>query len=454
MPTTILPEVSQKCPQKDMVLFVQELVEPLNMTPKSIRLAFLCYFQASATPSIQFVCTVMVVPTQPVTQVFLYLCAVLGIPNMAFNVYCEAVHPFQPVHQGLALLDLGIPDSAVFVFEPVVPIQVRFAFGYCKPPADDAISYYTKFRQRTDLSAAEFFERRFGQLRINVCRFPDAERVVCTVTAPETLPVAELPEFLVFAAKENFDAARDTFQLFRQKVGELESEVVPYPLKQDATLKMMLVSRIRPGLPVLLFYDILKGISGEQLKMMVVRTCDIYAEPLRRIRRIRYPMKATDPLSMLVQHIQKAICPCSKARLLLDVDGCVSPIDTGDAVDDSAILRFDVVPPDQIRMGRSEYLVVALLCRYTKNGDSAPSLKQSFLFKIVPGEVVERTKARMGQYRFTDDRLLKAIVFQANGRILNDDETLEKVLRPYDLLKVIQPDKASANNLLKSAKGR
>jgi hypothetical protein len=198
-----------------------------------------------------------------------------------------------------------------------------------------------------------------------------------------------------------------------------------------------------------LFYDVLKGVSPEQLRSMVVRTCEVYDAPCHKLKQVRYPMRITEPLQSLIQYIQNEVYPCKNARLLVDVNGLVEPINFSQPIDPDAILRFDVVPNDQKVLRPGEFLVVMLVCRYTKNQDNAPSLGQSFMFKIVPGEVVEQTKVRIGGYQFTDARLIPAVVFQVGGRVLNGDERMDQFTKPNDLVRVVLPSVARSKGLLK-----
>jgi hypothetical protein len=129
----------------------------------------------------------------------------------------------------------------------------------------------------------------------------------------------------------------------------------------------------------------------------------------------------------------------------------VEPIDNAAPIDAHAVLRFDVVPPDQRVLRPGEFLVVAMVCRYTKTQDSAPGLGQSFMLKVVPGEVVETTRIRLAQYEFADQRLMPVIGFHVGGRVLNGDERLDMFTRPNDIVKVVLPSVARAKALLRRA---
>jgi ubiquitin C-terminal hydrolase len=451
MPTVVIPQGPQKCPQKDMVIFVQELFEPVINLQKGMRVAILTYFCQSATPRVQMIGSTQYTPAQPILQLFPIVWSILGIPNILFNVYCEDYDMTKPIPQNYALGDLGLTNGAVFLLEPVVPVQSRYQFAYYTPPPEETVSYYSKLRPNGDMSVAEYLERHGPQVAIEIFRVADVEAPVVRITAPELMQVTELPGLLLFATREQFDPKRDTLQIFRQKLNEPINEPIPYVMKPDVNIRMMFVSELKRGKETpRLYYDILKGVSPEQLKSMIVRTCEIYDAPCHRLKQIRYPMKAGDPLQTLLQYIQTEVYSCKSARLLMDIEGLVQPVDFAHGVDGDAILRFDVVPADQRVLKPGEFLVVALVCRYTKNQDSAPSLGQSFLFKVVPGEVVETTKMRIGGYEFADSRLMPAVVFQVGGRILNGDERLDAFLKPNDLVRVVLPSTARSRGLLRS----
>jgi hypothetical protein len=455
MPTTIITDNALKCPQKDMFLFVQDILDPQLPVPKSTKVAFLLYFFPTATPRIQFIGTVPIVPMQTIAQVFPYIWSILGIPGVLFNVYCDLVHPFHPMSQAVSLLDLGINESAAFVLESGIPVQSRYQTEYWKEKADDAVSYYSKVRPNVDLTASQYLEQRATQYRIKLYRVSDPTHPVVTITGPEDLPVTELPDFVVFAAKETFDPKQDTLQLFRRKFGEDINEVSSYALRADTTLKMMFVTEIKKLVAddtLRLFYDILKGVSSDQLKTLIVRTVDIYERPCQKVKRIRHAMRLSEPLQNLIGFVQSQGFPSRPARLLTDIDGIVRMIDMTEPVEETTLLRFDVIPPDQRKLMPGEFLVVALICRYTKNRDNATSLGKSFIFKIIPGEVVENTRKRMVEYQFVDSRLLPWLTFQASQRILNSDECIDPFIRPNELLKVVLPDRARTNNILKTGK--
>jgi hypothetical protein len=84
-----------------------------------------------------------------------------------------------------------------------------------------------------------------------------------------------------------------------------------------------------------------------KLQSMVMMTCEIYDALCHKQKQVRWPMKVTDPLPSLAQYVQTEIYPWRNARLLIDVNGIVNPINYSQPVDPDVVLRFDVVPPDQ-----------------------------------------------------------------------------------------------------------
>jgi hypothetical protein len=450
MPTVIIPEGPQKCPRKDMFLFVQELIEPVINLPRGLHVAILTFFAQNATPRVQFIGSTTITPMQPILQVFPFAWSVLGIPKILFNVYCESYDLFKPIPHNYPLTDLGLIDSDVFLLEPIVPVQTRYQFAYFKPKQEGIVYYYSKVRPNGDMTAVEYLERKTPQIAIEVYRVCDPGTLVVTIKAPELMVVTELPGFVLFAAKEHFDVNRDTIQLFRQKPNEDTNELVPYGLKSDVNLRMMFVSDLKRGAGTpKLFYDIMKGMSAEQLKLMIVRTCEVYDAPCHKLRQVRWPMKVTDPLQNLIQYIQNEIYPCKNARLLIDVDGVVEPVDFSQQIATDVVLRFDVVPGDQRVLRPGEFLVVMVVCRYTKNQDNVIGLGKSFMFKVVPGELVEETRRRIGEYDFADQRLIPDVMFQVGGRVLNGDERIDQFARPNDVVRVVLPGIARTKCLLK-----
>jgi hypothetical protein len=452
MPTVPVADNFQRFPSKETVLFVQELPEPQVFFERAMRIAFVSFFFPHATPKVQFLGAITVVNTQPITQLFPILWSVLGIPGTVFNVYCETFWPITPLSQNVPLIDLGIDESASFIVESLVPVQTHYQPGYCKPKPEEIISYYLKARPSGELNVGQYLERKFPQLKIDIFHVSNTADPRVTVSAPETLVVTELPDFILFATKEIFDSKHDTIQIFRRKFDSDSNEIMPYVLKADTTLKVLFSSEMRRNEDLRLFYDIVHGYQPDQLKTMTIRTCDIYESPLSCRQRIRHPMRASESLQQLIQYIQREFLPCSHGRLLVDDEGTVRPVAPSDVVEESSLLRFEAVPPDQIRLKSGEFLIVAALCRYSKGVNNSVPLGISFMFKVVPGEILRETRNRIAQYKFADEKLTPSILFQANRRILNDDERLDTFLKPNDVLKVVLPDKTRSNALIKDAK--
>jgi hypothetical protein len=201
-----------------------------------------------------------------------------------------------------------------------------------------------------------------------------------------------------------------------------------------------------------LFYDVVRGYSREELKSVIIRTCDVYESPLEYRRRIRYPMRPTDSLQQLIRYIQKEILPCQTARLLLDNDGEVRLLSPNETVEEAALLRFEPVPADQVRLKSGEFLVVALICRQAKGGVAAISTGVSFIFKVVPGEVISDTRKRIGLVKFAEEKCLAAISFQTSKRYLNDDERLDTFMSPNDVLKAVLPERTRSSALFRRMK--
>jgi hypothetical protein len=301
-----------------------------------------------------------------------------------------------------------------------------------------------------DTHAVEFLERRAPHLKVEVYHIADSTIPAAVISAPEHLDVTDLPAFVVFAVGEQFDPESDTVRLFRQNRDGPGCEPTPYELKPGMNIRAMLARDLRRGVVLpRLYYEIIKGISEEQLKAIVIRTCDVYDAPCHRIQQVRRAMLATAPLSDLMEYIRKNVCPSEHVRMLLEVGGTVQPLDMTGMVDETALLRFEVVPPDQRELGANEFLVVALLSKFTKHDHTTVSLGSTFLFKVITGELVDAAIERLRSYECTDQRLLSLLVFQVGPRILNGDECLSAFVQPYDLVKVVQPSGARTRCMLK-----
>jgi hypothetical protein len=135
--------------------------------------------------------------------------------------------------------------------------------------------------------------------------------------------------------------------------------------------------------------------------------------------------------------------------LLLDEDGLVRPIGNAEVVQESALIRFDVIPPDQLVLKAGEFLVVALFCRKSKGQAMDVSLERSFIFKILPGEIAESTIRRIGLYKFFSEHLLPYVNLRVKQRVLNRDEPVDMLLKPNDVLRIILPDRVKAVSVLK-----
>jgi hypothetical protein len=113
------------------------------------------------------------------------------------------------------------------------------------------------------------------------------------------------------------------------------------------------------------------------------------------------------------------------------------------------ILRFDVVPPDQRQLAEGEFLVFLQFFRVTKATPGEVSLGKSCLFKVVPGEPLALTKERFVALGYFARGLLTHVVVRAKCRILNDDEVLDAIVAPDEVISIVLPDKLRAMNALK-----
>jgi hypothetical protein len=137
----------------------------------------------------------------------------------------------------------------------------------------------------------------------------------------------------------------------------------------------------------------------------------------------------------------------------VDKDGLVEPIKPYDQLPDSPILRFDIVPPDQRTLSDGEFLVVALFCKQSRGPNTALSLGKSFMFKVIPSELVDDAKKRIATLGFFEESLLPWVQLRANNRILNGDEPLDLVLEPGHLLKIALPDGGRSLTVLRREAG-
>jgi hypothetical protein len=288
-------------------------------------------------------------------------------------------------------------------------------------------------------------------MQIDVYSVSDTEKPVVTVSVPESMSLTELPDMILFATKELFDQKRDSLQIFRRQINSDVNDPVPFQIKPNVTVKTFFISDQRIG-EFRVYYDIIRGFTPEQLKNMVIRTCDVYDQLFHRQRRVRFAMRAADPLSQFAQYLLRFFPPGQVGRLLIeDDDGVVTPVKMDAPVPVTAILRFEVVPRDQMMLKDGEFLVTALLCRLSKGQMSAVSLGKSFLFKVVPDELVELARERIREMELFESRWIPYVTLWAGQRILNEDEVLASMLRPGDVVKIVLPDRVKAIAILKKA---
>jgi hypothetical protein len=228
---------------------------------------------------------------------------------------------------------------------------------------------------------------------------------------------------------------------------------MPYILKPNTTVKVLFSANIRRGEDLMLFYDIIFGIIPEHLMSMLVRTCEIFDSPTHCARRIRYPMRPGDPPIQLVRYIQDNFHPCANARLLLNIDGCVRLVIPGDPLpEESVLLRFEEVPPDQVLLMPGEFLVSVMVCRPSQGVENTVPTGVSFLFKVISGETMDITRARIAQYNYADDKIIPWVSFQAQRRLLNDNEVVGTFLRPGEILRIVLPDRARFNAIVRESR--
>jgi hypothetical protein len=190
MPTVIIPERPQKCPRKDIFIFVQELIEPVGNLRCGLRVAILAFFAQNATPNVQFIGTTTITPMQPILPLFSFAWSLLGIPNIQFNVDCEAYDLFKPIPHNNPLADLGLINSDCYLLEPTVPVQAHYQFASYKPRQEETISHYSTVR-------------RTLQLTMEVYRVSDPETLVVTISRPAWLSFVCNPGAVWFQARYN-----------------------------------------------------------------------------------------------------------------------------------------------------------------------------------------------------------------------------------------------------------
>ena len=451
LPTTAITDNTQKCSTKESILYVQVLSEEDTSFRKSMRVAFLSFFFPSATPKVQFIGSVTVSNTQPISQVFQFVYSVLQAPGVPLRVYCDSLMPIQPIQQNRPLIDLQLTESAHYILESSMGIPPPVSLGYFSPKPDDFVNYYSMLRPDGDSNVEQYLQRRMMQLFVNLYKVSDPFGKPVTVAAPEHLPVTELPRFILFATRARFDPKRDTLQIFRRKVNSEVNEVSPYVVREGVTLKSLFVSELKRGAKVSemkLFYDIIEGYTPEQLKAVIIRTCEIYDTPAHPTQRIRIPMKHDAPITQIGDYIREHFQNYGPARYLLDENGLVRLIQPDESIDEHQLIRFDVIPEDQLHMAPGDLLVVIKVCRASKHRDNVMDLKQSFLFRVVPGEIVDATCQRIVTTQFTDPRLAPHLLFiTPSGRILNGDECLHDFVKENDIVQVVLPDRARENNI-------
>jgi hypothetical protein len=344
----------------------------------------------------------------------------------------------RPIPDHIPLTRLGIIEGGIYLVEATVPVEPRFNFVCYRQPPDEIISHWSRLRPQGDTCAIEYLERRGPQISMDLFHVCNPTKRVAVISGPEMMPVTELPPLVMYAAREPL-TGRDTLQLFRQRTA-LVNERLPYEIKRGITLRTMFQGYVRRfgGRPRL-YYDVIQGLSPYQMKSMVVRTCEIYDAPCHKAGIMRIAMKLVEPLDVLIHKLRPEVYPQTNVRLLVDCDGLVRPVDFTRAIGEDTLFRFEVVPPDQQVLHEGEFLVTALLCRYSPTEEFVSSLKKSFLFKVVPGEPAERTKQRLEDYRCGDPRLIREVEIMVAEKTLNPNDCLAEFALPYETVKFVVP---------------
>ncbi len=77
-------------------------------------------------------------------------------------------------------------------------------------------------------------------------------------------------------------------------------------------MRSLFVSELKRGIRVTselkLFHDIVYGFTDDQLRKMVIHTCDIYDEPIRKLVTVRRPMREGESLEHLEAYIKTEVC--------------------------------------------------------------------------------------------------------------------------------------------------
>ena len=150
---------------------------------------------------------------------------------MTFHVYCEGLTPIRPISVTHSLANLRLARAAHYILEPTKPTHINFNFGYYVPKPDSVVNYYSMVRPTGDTNVEQYLERRTAQLFVNIYKVSDPSKPHAVISAPEMLPVTELPKFILFATRERYDPKTDTLQLFRRRVNSEINEVTPYVVR-------------------------------------------------------------------------------------------------------------------------------------------------------------------------------------------------------------------------------
>jgi hypothetical protein len=65
---------------------------------------------------------------------------------------------------------------------------------------------------------------------------------------------------------------------------------------------------------------------------------------------------------------------------------------------------------------------------------------------------MDATRKRIAQNGYADENVIPWVSFQAGRRFLNDDERLDTFIGPGELLRIVLPDKARSNAIIRGSR--
>jgi hypothetical protein len=148
--------------------------------------------------------------------------------------------------------------------------------------------------------------------------------------------------------------------LYQQQIGSNLNEIMAYVLRPGVTVQIRFVAEIRKHNPLQLFYDIIQGCTVDKLKELVVRAVDVHDKPLHWHCRVRQVMVPDRPLKHLQDHTTQCPYLCQASRLFAESEGRMGISGLDQHVDESIVIRFEPVPPDQMVMRHGEDLITVV----------------------------------------------------------------------------------------------